>query len=51
MQVPGETREKIIAMRNERQEELAAAKAREEAVRLAERAETDGKTYVLPPVN
>lgn len=39
-QVPLENRQKIIALREGRLQELAAAKAREEAVRLAERAET-----------
>ncbi|CBJ29391.1 Chain A, 4ank: A Designed Ankyrin Repeat Protein With Four Identical Consensus Repeats [Ectocarpus siliculosus] len=38
--VPLETRDKVIAMRNSRQQEIAVAKQREEAVRLAERAKT-----------
>lgn len=48
MQVPPENREKIISMRNARQQMLATAKARSEAVRLSKRAEADGETYVLP---
>ncbi|CAM9459351.1 unnamed protein product, partial [Hapterophycus canaliculatus] len=35
--VPRESRDKIIAMRNDRQQELAKAKEREEAVRIASR--------------
>ncbi|CAN0001067.1 unnamed protein product [Ectocarpus sp. 12 AP-2014] len=38
--VPSETRDKIIAMRNSRQQEIAVAKQRWEAVRLGERAKT-----------
>ncbi|CAM9390834.1 unnamed protein product [Ectocarpus sp. 13 AM-2016] len=41
--VPLETRDEIIAMRNSRQQEIAVAKQRGEAVRLGERAKT-GKT-------